>query len=266
MALQTDIQHIGDSQNPNWIGNNSLQGLFINALAGQYGQFTADATFRNTINQNVAYSFEVIQKGEFALTNRNVLGDTKFMFFNINTTYLIYASMIYVIIPTTDRRTGKFINIPNRAKTTHSFITYDGSRISNTAYNSSTNGVLLPMLNGSGNPDLINTDTLYDNNNFKLGVNGLDVTSKSTIVQSLRFYDLEVSEDNFRKNYHNLAITTVTPFCEWKMAELSDFYTFGGGLYARNTGSSGNGLDNGTGYDMQLFGYLGNVPILTSIY
>lgn len=262
---QNDKQHIGDNQNPSWFGGGTMQGLFINSLAGQYGDFLTDATFQNAINQNNPYSFSYTTNGNFSLTNRLIANNEKFFFFD-TTGSILFIGMIYqTAIPVVDRRTSVFINqtqLPNMQCT---FFSYDGT-ISTLSYKATINGVQLSILDATGQPDLIPSDTLYDNNTFRLGLYAFALTLQTFTIRDLCIYTSAIPVSNFRNLYHSIPTNNLTKFCEWKMAQLSDFYTFGGGLYARNTGTSGNGLDNGTGYDIRLFGYNLNIPILQSIY
>lgn len=259
---QQDKLHIGDSQNSQWWGD--LQGLFINSLANQYLEFSTDTTFRSLINQNQPYAISHITKGKFAMTNRLNVGNLQFLFFSNDLTILSNGMANFTTA--FSGRTSKAINLPPLPNMCHSICNYDGLRVSNTSFNSSINGVRLPMLNGSGNPDLLFSDTLYDNNNFRLGLDFFSLTLKTCVVRDLCFYTSQIPIAEFRKKYHELPLNTTVKFCEWKMSQFSDFYTFGGNLYARNTGTSGNTNQDGTGYDMQLIGYNLNTPIFQSIY
>jgi len=261
---QHDKEHIGDGKNPQWLGGGNLQGLFINSLAGQYLQFTADAAFRAKINQNQPLTYEVTAKGTFWLTNRLSIMSIIYFFLEANDLYFSYTGFIF----STLRITSSFLNTTARVKLSHTSISYDGLRDSDTSYRHSTNGVLLPPLAGNSVlPDLLNTDNIYtDSSTIRIGINAFSLANKSCVVRDFRIYDYTIAIDKFREKYHEMPLNDIPAFCEWKMSQASDFYTFGGNLYARNTGSSGNGLDNGTGYDMQMFGYIGNIPIFNTIY
>lgn len=286
---QQDKEHIGDSQNSQWRG--AKQGLFINALANQFGSFEADAPFQNTINQNTIWSMEGTANGTCSFSN-SFLG-------NVNNGTGISFIFGDDFIPNLQRAFISFLkNILNTsAKQTAFGFNNETSPNSITFFSASYNGVVFYSQNPptfdafnvykqriknystfSGNFGfgisplwILNTDNLYPTGNTTMRLNyiGESVSNNfnTGIVRDLRVYTRVLQSKEVTDNYHAMAATNPTNlFCEWKMSQLSDFYTFGGNLYAKNTGSSGNVLNNGTGYDMQLIGYAGNIPILQSIY
>lgn len=286
---QHDIEHIGDSQNPTWWG--AKQGLFINALANQYGRFEADVTFQNLINQNTAFTIESTNFGTCTFGNSflgTVNKSTGLGFITgddfIPNLQRFGFSFIKQILSVYEKQTAMGLNnenVPNQMF--YHSISWDGNifysqipptfdafnvhkqRIKNysRAFGSFGFGIS-PLW-------VLQTDNIYPVGCTTMRMNYISETTSNNfntgVIRDFRIYTRILQSKEVTDNYHSMAATNTTNlFIEYKMSQLSDFYTFGGLLYARNTGSSGNGLDNGTGYDMQLIGYNLNIPILASIY
>ncbi len=283
---QRDIQHIGDNQNPQWWG--AKQGLFINALANQYGSFNSDLTFRDTINQNTTWSIEVCSNKNCLFSN-SFYGandsNTGIQFINIDAgTYINFLKANLLSVYSKQTACG-IIDGNTVQKMYHGCMTFNGTTFYSqipptfTAFNTFRQRVknynVFNGFFGAGISPIwvLALDDLYPASSQVVRLNytstpTLNVNAYYTgTIREMRIYTRELTNKEVTDNYHSMTATNTTGlFCEWKMSQLSDFYTFGGNLYARNTGSSGNGLDNGTGYDMQLFGYVGNIAILQSIY
>jgi hypothetical protein len=265
---QHDKELIDDSQNASWLNGGTLQGLQLNGV-NQYLTFTADATFRSLINQNQALTFEVNNKGLFAIHNRINLLSGKLLFYQTNISEISTLSFLNAVIGD-DRRTGVapfIVNyIPARAKLVQAIITYDGGRNSLTSFKTAINGRNIPNNRASGNPDMLITDNVYtDSSIFRIGTNPITLAYIAGIFSNLRIYTNQIANNKFIEKYHNIPNNDLVVFCEWKCEQPSDFYIFGGNLYAKNTGTSGNGFNNGTGYDMQVIGYIGNVPTFNTL-
>lgn len=288
---QHDKEHIGDSQNPQWWG--AKQGLFINSLANQFGQFDIDSQWENTINQNTIWNFESWNKGSLLFTNAfysnlnlDTIQGTGFYWLNGSRTVVGFPQIKdnYILFCNKSiRRTGlidRLITNPANIllNNVHSFngtLHYSENPPSFNAFIPYENRIReinkLPFFSPS---PFLSTDNLYPIGCKIMRLNYGDANAGgfqnyyiNGVVRDLRIYTRVVSDQETSNNYHSFSATnTANLFLEWKMSQLSDFYTFGGLLYARNTGSSGNGLDNGTGYDLNLIGYVGNIPTLQSIY
>lgn len=286
---QHDLQHIGDNQNSQWWG--AKQGLFINALASQYGKFETDLAYRNTINQNTKFTIESTFNGACTYTN-GFLGTPNN---GTGVQYLAGADFIpglqrfiFSFIKNQLAVYGKQTSFYYNSETKPNKISYNSISYDNTIFYSTSPPNFLAFniykqriknySTFSGNFGfgisplwILQTDDLYPIGDTTIRLNVAPIAGVNTfisgIVRDLRIYTRVLESKEVTDNYHAMrAVNRNDLFCEWKMAELTDFYTFGGNLYARNTGISGNGLDNGTGYDIQLLGYAGNVPILQSIY
>lgn len=292
---QSDKQHIGDNQNPQWWG--VKQGLFINSLANQHGEVTIDANWRATINQNTSWSLENWNKGSALFTNAFA------SFLNADTQagsgfYWITGGRNVELLPQekdnfiqfsyrSARRTGALSSLISTPSSIlfHNTFSYNGAL--HYSQNPPIFSAFVPYINRmrkikfisffSGSPFLA-TDNLYPSGIDTImrlnygdetagGIIGAGNLYINGVIRDFRIYTRIMTDQEVSNNYHSMTATNLSNlFCEWKLSQLSNFYTFGGNLYARNTGSSGNGLDNGTGYDMRLIGYNLNVPILTSIY
>lgn len=281
---QNDIQHIGDSQNPQWWG--AKQGLFINALASQYGQFTIDANWENTINQNTLWSFEVRTKGEFVMTNSFAIGVQGIYFVagsrglagvpQIKDTLLLMREDFFqgtIITNRITRPTNVDIHL-------YSSLSYNG--VLHYSVNPPTFDAIIPYSQRVKEFNKLfafsNTPFLSSHNLYPIGLKTMrlnfgnlaasNVNNYATcVVNGLRIYNRLMTDEEVPDNYHSFTATNTTNlFCEWKMSEVSDFYEYAGNLYAKNTGSSGNTNQDGTGYDMQVIGYNLNTPIFQSIY
>jgi len=265
---QHEKELIDDSQNANWLNGGTLNGLQLNGV-NQYLTFTADATFRALINQNQLFTNEVNTKGIFCIHNRIPLSNGFFAYWvNINQISSIYFQSGQ---GGGDRRTIAAPYIANYiatrvTKLVQAINTYDGNRSSATSFKTGINGRNIPNAPSSGNPNLFITDNVYlSNNQMFLGTNIFNLAYIAGVFSNLRIYTSIVDKTKFIEKYHNIPNNNLTVFCEWKCEQPSDFYIFGGNLYAKNTGTSGNGLNNGTGYDMQVIGYIGNVPTFNTL-
>lgn len=269
---QHDKQHIGDNQNKQWWG--AKQGLFINALANQRGQVTVDATFRTVINTNTNWAFQAINKGICLFSNYN--GASVFQFFyssSFNFPVAPNLSENFLLFDESPRKSGglqrsstQFLHNHANFTTTFPITTSNFNTYNNRVYNYN-------RIDPSGEPDVLNTYNMYQSGSiFRLNLGarislGLPLEYYSGTINSLRIYSRNITNKEASDNYHSFTATNRTNlFVEWLFDDLANYYTFGGNLWIKNTGTSGNGLNNGTGYDMQLLGYAGNTPILQSVY
>ena len=275
MALQHDIQHIGDSQKPQWWG--AKQGLFINALANQYGTVTIDAAFRNVVNTNRTFSYEILNNGYGIFHNFPEIytGSNATGFYFINHISVSFSLFEHFISFPNPRRSGasQFI----QKNLLHTIFNFRGTSfpLNNSMFDNINNGnINYAKESTSIFPNLISTDDLYLlSDTFYLNFARLPplltppTQSLTGTINCVRIYERSLSAKEGRDNYHAFTATNRSQlFLEYQFDNLANYYTFGGGLWIKNTGTSGNNLNNGTGYDMQLFGYVGNVPILQSIY
>lgn len=264
-----DLAHIDDSQNPAWFNGGTAQGLALNGV-NQLLQLPTDAAFRNLINQNSACSLQVNNKGFFCFHNNytSLLFSQALMFFQTNISEISTLAFISKINNPNDRRTGvaPFIGgnyVPARAKIVQNIVSYDGLKNSATSFVTGLNGRKVPNNLISGSPNILESDDVYlFNDIFYVGTSYINLSNIAGVFSNFRIYTSIVPANTFIKKYHQLPSpdNSTLPFSEWKCESLADFYTFGGNLYAKNTGTSGNGLNNGTGYDMQVIGYIDNVP------
>ncbi len=288
---QHDLQHIGDNQNSQWWG--AKQGLFINELANQYGMFEADANYKATINQNTTWSMEVTNIGACILGNSfygtnnnntglNICNGSDFIP-GLQRSYISF--LISQSMPYFSKQTAFWMNNeskPNKIANCH--INFDSTifysqtpptfsafniykqRIKNYSIGSGFyGGNITPLY-------ILTTDNLYPIGSTTIRLNYIAESVSGNqfntgVIRDLRIYTRVLSSKEVTDNYHAMQATNRKDlFCEWKMAEPSDFYVYDNKLYARNTGSSGNTNQDGTGYDMQLIGYIDNIPILNSIF
>jgi hypothetical protein len=290
---QQDKKHIGDIQNSQWWG--AKQGLFINALANQYGSFEADVTFQNTINQNTIFTIESTNFGTCTFGNTflgTINQSTGISFINgddfIPNLQRFGLSFIKQILFVYSKQTAMGFNnenVPNQMF--YHSINWDGSIFYSQnpptfdAFNAFKQRIknysrVFDNFGGGISPlYILSTDNLYPTGSTTMRLNYISETTSNNfntgVIRDFRIYTRVLQSKEVTDNYHAMAATdTSNLFIEYKMSQTSDFYTYFDGvttkLYAKNTGSSGNILNNGTGYDMQLIGYVGNIPILQSIY
>lgn len=269
--MPIDIEYINDNNTPNWLNKGNLQGVVFNGV-NQYAAFTSDLAFQNTINQNNIFTIEISVKGKFCLTNKQSLfAPNTHIFYEVNDTLANCLGLISPVSLIFDRRTtaASFAvsnYVPNRSKLSHAIMGYDGNKNSNTSFLGGINGTIFKSERATGNPDTLVGDNVYTSPIINLGISYNTLNFISGVIRDLRIYTAMPTIKQIRDKYNNLPSPIMSnPFCEWKMRDISDFYVYSGNLYARNTGSSGNGLDNGTGYDFQFIGYPSNIPIFNTL-